>query len=205
MGCQSKPNHGLLIGAIVHLLTILSVDAQEAEESGLELKANKLCKAGTYFCTLTATSLRGHEGFYLDLAGLWSHLSRGKDGHILVGLNKSSVLMEEMCRDLPHVMVCLLGKFKRETGADHHFITIANEMVSGLKPHWWLEKLVDVCESEGRCFGRAFASADGKLALLLDYDALFCKYLARVQDKTSILHLQNTQEAGGHEAQMRGI
>jgi hypothetical protein len=26
MGCQSKPNHGLLIGAIVHLLAILSVD-----------------------------------------------------------------------------------------------------------------------------------------------------------------------------------
>jgi hypothetical protein len=30
MGCQSEPNHGLLIGAIVHLLDILTVDAQEA-------------------------------------------------------------------------------------------------------------------------------------------------------------------------------
>jgi hypothetical protein len=70
---------------------------------------------------------------------------------------------------------------------DHHLITVANEMMSGLKPGWWLEKLVDVCESEGRCFGPAFASADGKLASLLDYNALFRKYLAWVQDKTSLI------------------
>ncbi len=70
MGCQSKPNHGLLIGAIVHLFMLLSVDAQETKESGMEMEANKLWKAGIYFCTLTAASLRGHEGFYLDLAGL---------------------------------------------------------------------------------------------------------------------------------------
>ncbi len=187
MGCQSKPNHGLLIGAIIHLLTILSVNAQDAEESGLELEANKLWKAGTYFCTLTAASLHGHKGFYLDLAGLRSHLSRGKDGHIPVGLNKSSVLTEEMCRGLPHVTVCLLGKFKGETGVDHHLITVANKMMSGLKPRWWLEKLVDVCELGGRCFGPAFASTDGRLASSLDYDALFRKYLAWVQDKTSLI------------------
>ncbi len=50
-----------------------------------------------------------------------------------------------------------------------------------------MEKLVDVCESERRCFGPAFVSADGKLALLLDYDALFHRYLAWVQDKTSLI------------------
>ena len=46
MGCQSKPNHRLLIGAIVHLKMILSVNAQEAEESGLELEAKELWKQG---------------------------------------------------------------------------------------------------------------------------------------------------------------
>jgi hypothetical protein len=176
-----------LIGAIIRLLTILSVDAQEVEKSGLELEANKLWKAGSYFCTLMAASLHGHEGFYLDLAGLRSHLSRGKDGHIPVGLNKSSVLTEEMCRDLPHMMVCLLGKFEGETGVDHHLITIAIKTMSGLKPRWWLEKLVDVCELEGRCFGPALASADGRLASSLDCNVLFCKYLAQVQDKTSLI------------------
>ncbi len=109
MGCQSKPNHGVLIGAIVHLLAILSVDAQEAEESKLEVEANELWKTGAYFCMLMAALLRGHEGFYIDLAGLQNHLPWGKDGHVPVGLNQSSILMEEMCRDLAHVMVCLLG------------------------------------------------------------------------------------------------
>jgi hypothetical protein len=54
-----------------------------------------------------------------------------------------------MCRDLPHVTVFLLGKFKGEIGVDHHLIIIASETISGLRPRWWLEKLVDVCESEG--------------------------------------------------------
>ena len=79
MGCQSEPNHGLLIGATVHLLDILTVDAQEAEESGLEVEANELWKAGAYFFTLTAASLRGYEGFYMDLAELRNHLLRGKN------------------------------------------------------------------------------------------------------------------------------
>jgi hypothetical protein len=47
MGCQSEPNHGLLIGAIVHLLAILTVDAQEAGESGLEVEANELWQEPT--------------------------------------------------------------------------------------------------------------------------------------------------------------
>jgi hypothetical protein len=187
MGCQSEPNHGLLMGAIVHLLEILSVDAQEAEESGLELEANELWKAGAYFCTLTVASLRGHEGFYMDLAGLRDHLPRGKDGRVPAGLNQNSVLTEEMCRDLPHVTVCLLGKFKGEIGVDHHLIIVASETISGLRPRWWLEKLVDMCESEGRYSGPAFASADGQLASSLDYNALFRKYLARIQDETSLI------------------
>ncbi len=50
MGSQSKPNHGVLMGAIVYLLAILSVNAQEVEESGLEMEANELWKAGAYYC-----------------------------------------------------------------------------------------------------------------------------------------------------------
>ena len=150
------------------------------EESGLEVEANELWKAGAYFCTLTAASLRGDEGFYMDLAGLQDHLPRGKDDHVPIGLNQSSVLTEEMCRDLPHVTVCLLGKFKGEIGVDHHLIIVASKTISGLRLYWWLKKLVEVCKSKGKCFGSAFASADGKLASSLDYNALFRKYLAGV-------------------------
>jgi hypothetical protein len=56
----------LLIGAIVHLLDFIKEDAQELEEQGAFAVANDLWKVGAYVCMLTAASLRGHEGFYLD-------------------------------------------------------------------------------------------------------------------------------------------
>jgi hypothetical protein len=44
------------------------------------------------------------------------------------------LLTEEACKNLPHMMVCLLGKFKGETGINHHLIALANETISGLAP-----------------------------------------------------------------------
>jgi hypothetical protein len=77
MGCQAQPNHGLLIGAIVYLLDtnvylldLVSEDAREVERLNCATDANELWKIGAYICTLTCASLRGHEGFYLDLAGV---------------------------------------------------------------------------------------------------------------------------------------
>jgi hypothetical protein len=74
------------------------------------------------------------------------HLHKGRFGEVLVGLDKSTVLTEEVCRKLPHVTICLLGKFKGKTGVDHHLIALANETSLVLRPRWWMEKLVDVCE-----------------------------------------------------------
>ncbi len=138
-------------------------------------------------CTLTAASLRGHEGFYLDLAGMRKHLHKGRFGEVPVGLDKSTVLTKEVCRKLPHVTICLLGKFKGKTGVDHHLIALANETLLGLCPRWWMEKLVDVCEYKGRRDGPAFASADGLLASSPEYDAVFRKYLKIVQEETDLV------------------
>ena len=79
MGCQSDPNHGLLMGTIVHLLDLIRINAEEAENISV-LESNKLWKGGAYVCILTAASLRGHEGFFLELAGLRKHLSKGRVG-----------------------------------------------------------------------------------------------------------------------------
>ena len=187
MGCQSDPNHGLLIGAIVHLLNLIRIDAEEAEGAGSVLEGNELWKCGAYVCILTAASLHGHEGFFLDLAGLRKHLAKGRGGVVPAALNKSTLLTEEVCKNLPHVTLCLLGKFKGETGIDHHLITLANETVSGLQPRWWLEKLVLVCEREGIVNGPAFATPDRELALSVDYDSMFQRYLLRVQEETNLI------------------
>ncbi len=42
MGCQSQPNHGLLMGEIVHLLDFMAEDAKEAERLGAIAAANEL-------------------------------------------------------------------------------------------------------------------------------------------------------------------
>jgi hypothetical protein len=139
----------------------------EAERLGSVAGANKLWKVGAYVCVLTAASLRGHEGFYLDLAGMRTHMSKGTIGTILLGLNKSTVLTEEVCLKLPHITICLLGKFKGETGVDQHLITVANETSPGLQPRWWMEKLVQVCKDKGRFKGPAFATLDEQLAASL--------------------------------------
>jgi hypothetical protein len=78
MGCQSDPDHRSLMGSIVHLLGLIRVDAGEAEEAGLTLDASELWKVGTYVCILTAALLRGNKAFYLELAGLWKYLEKGR-------------------------------------------------------------------------------------------------------------------------------
>lgn len=70
---------------------------------------------------------------------------------------------------------------------DYHLIMVANETSLGLRPRWWLEKLVEVCEAEGRHIGPAFATANGVLASSLDYDAMFRKYLGIVQEETDLI------------------
>ncbi len=187
MGCQSQPNHGLLVGAIVHLLALIDEDAKEAERLGMKADANEFWKVGAYVCMLTAASLRGHEGFYLDLAGVRKHLSKGSFGVVPKGNIRSTVLTEEACLKLPHVTICLLGNFKGKTGVDHHLITVANKTSSGLCPRWWIEKLVEVCEHKGRRDGPAFATPYGCLASSPDYNAVFRKYLKVVQEETDLV------------------
>ena len=53
MGSQAEPDHGLLVGAIVHLLSLMEMDARDAEESESYVDANELWKVGAYVCVLT--------------------------------------------------------------------------------------------------------------------------------------------------------
>ena len=44
-----------------------------------------------------------------------------------------------------------------------------------------------VCEQDGRVNGPAFATADGELALSVNYDSIFRRYLLRVQEETNLI------------------
>jgi hypothetical protein len=179
MGHQSRANRAARIGAIVKAIDYIRRDAEACE---LEADANELWKIGAYITVVTAASLRGNEGFFLEIAGLLRHISRGKNGSLPVGdITSSTLRSEEECEALPHVAVCLLGKFKGRTGFEYHIVNVASSTTSGLEPRWWIEKLLDVCASEGRSHGPAFATPQGRLAASADYDAAFKMYLKMVQ------------------------
>lgn len=88
------------------------------------------------------------------LAGMRRHIAKGRTGVIPEFIHKNTMVTEVMCMNRPHVTICLLGKFKGETGVDHHLITVANKTMLGLRPRWWLEKLIEVCEGEGGLRGQ---------------------------------------------------
>ena len=184
MGFKSRANHPLSMAAMVEAIKYVKSDALAAETPA---GANYLWKFGAYLTVCTAGSLRGYEGFYLDLSGLRKYIGKGRSGSIPPRLSKNYVLTEEECARLPHVALPLLGKFKGQVTIDHHIINVANETSSGLKPRWWLEKLVDVADEEGRIGGPVFASPQGNLISSLDFDSTFRYYLEQVQEKTELI------------------
>ncbi|KAL7550466.1 hypothetical protein ACHAWF_013693 [Thalassiosira exigua] len=184
MGSKSKANHGTTMEVMVRVLHYIQMDAEAAED--LEV-ANELWKLGAYLAVSTAASLRDTEAFMMDLAGMWQHVDTGREGVVPPNINKSTILSEQQCLNLPHVAICLYGKYKGETVFDHHVINVANETQSGLRPRFWVEALLGVCRSEGRMAGPAFADRTGKLATSLEYDVGFRNYMERVQRDTTLI------------------
>ena len=161
MGYKSSANHAISIAAMTQAIAYVKEDALTAETTW---EANHLWKLGAYLTLTTAASLRGYEGFFLDLAALRKHIHVGQGGSVPSKFTKNSILTNEQAKNLPHLVLPLLGKFKGEIGIDHHMVNIASFTKSGLEPRWWAEKLIEVTESEGRFDGPAFGTPDGALA-----------------------------------------
>ena len=69
-----------------------------------------MLKEGAFLTICTAVSLRGYEGFYLDLAALRRFSDVGDlDTEVPARLNRSTVLTEEQCARLPHIVLTFLG------------------------------------------------------------------------------------------------
>ena len=177
MGYDTRNQLALPIKAIVAILSLIKADAEEKDEEYY----NVLIKLGALIAILTAASLRGYEGFYLDLAATRAHIQDGKFGVVPENFKRKHVLSEEETEALPSVCVCLIGKFKGETGERYHSVVLANCSMSGLEVRWWVEKLLEVCEEEGRASGFAFAAQDGTPPDSSEYNALFRQYLCRLQ------------------------
>ncbi|KAL7534137.1 hypothetical protein ACHAWF_004730, partial [Thalassiosira exigua] len=178
MGSQSRPNRGTTMAVILRVLELITEDAESEEDAEI---ARELWKVGAFICLSTAASLRENEGYMVDLAALRGNVDKGRVGSVPREVTKDTIFTEEECLALPHVAICLLGKVKGETRVDQHVLNVANHTRSGLKPRFWVEKLIQVAAEEGRASGPAFASAGGELADSRSYDERFLLYMERVQ------------------------
>jgi len=184
MGHRSNADQGVPMLAMVAAIEKIKDSALAAP---CEEEANYFWKVGAYLTFCTAASLRGYEGFYLDLHDFLEHLETGRHGEVPADVSKVKLFSEVECMRLPHVVLPLRGKFKGEVGVDCHLVNVAHETQSGLQPRWWADKLAGVAKAEFRSSGPAFATPSGKLARSGDYNATFREALVKVKDSSEWL------------------
>jgi hypothetical protein len=178
MGYETKNQQAMPFMAVLRQLELIAQDIDD--EDDVSQKAF-LIRLGALIAILTAASLRGHEGFYLDITATMKHLRTGRDGVVPTGGVKRKVFTEKEASSLPEICLCLLGKFKGETGERYHSIVVANESMTGLKTRWWVERLMELCKQEGRSSGYAFKGADGKPISPSEYNAAVRHYIGLIQ------------------------
>ena len=129
----------------------------------------------TYLIICFMASLRGNEGFMVDLVGLKAYIDEGKTGD-----------------DLEHVVIPLLGRFKNEPGERYHLLPVATDADSILNPRWWLELLMAVREKQGIKWGPLFCSKEGKVASTSVYEEVFYDLLEEVREEYPKLFTKDT-------------
>ena len=167
-GFDSEANRAVPIEVIVRVLELVKEEAQMLPSSS----ANELYKFGAYLVGL-------HESFYVDLAGLCKNLTRGREGVMPTNPMKKGTVLD----NAPHVVLCLMGKFKGETGHRYHMIALASETMTGIQTRWWLEKLVVVKEIGGQISKPAFSDVNGRLIPSVEFNDLFKHYLKQIQEE----------------------
>jgi hypothetical protein len=163
MGAIYKPNLALTSALMVVYLEVVQARINEATS---EKEGHLWTSLGAYSVLCFCGSLRGNEGFLLDLYGLRLYLDEGREPQCLK----------------PHVVAPLLGRFKNEIGErGYHLVLLAPVTQSGLRVRYWLEALVKVRVEEGRTRGPAFCDEEGWIAYSGTYESRFFEILTEIQ------------------------
>ena len=101
----------------------------------------------------------------MDAAGLQNHIGRGREG------------------PLSHVVIPLMGIFKREIGNRYHLQAVVNETSSRLKVGWQLYRLKYELIRQGQRNIPACCDEEGKLDQASQYQEMFVKFLTEIQQE----------------------
>jgi hypothetical protein len=114
MGQISKSDLAMMLDTVLLYMDKVEARALNALDDG---ERRLWVSLGAYSIICYAGSLKGNEGFLLDLYGLRLHLNEGREPNAK-----------------PHVVVSLLGRFKNELGERYHLVLLAAETASGMSP-----------------------------------------------------------------------
>jgi hypothetical protein len=157
MGQEWRPNQAMSIPLL--LLVLRSVDEKiQSSTSSQDLNCWTVLHA--FICVTYAVSLRGPEGFLLDLEGLNRHW-QGEDSD--------------------HFMIALRGKIKGEHNARCHLLPCAPVTGTGIKIKESVKRLIDLKATQGLTDGPAISKENGNIfstraiddAMLLTLEELF--------------------------------
>lgn len=139
MGQDWRPNRAFSIDL---LLAFLDLIEERMEVSDSIKEENKWTVAGAYAVLTYVVSLRGSEGFLLDLGGLRRHAPKESDKFFLIPL---------------------LGKVKGESHDRCHLLPCTFKTSSGIEPYRWFAKLIAVKEKQGLKDGPAISDEIGQV------------------------------------------
>ena len=161
MGQDTRPQFGISIQVMIELARRLEYEWLNSSPP----PRDDILGACTYAHLCYCGSLRGNEGFQLDLGGLRSFIERGKFDSVH-----------------PHVVAPLLGRFKGEDGERYHLILLSSVTQSGLQPRKWLERLVSRRREQGKASGPAFSDINGDVVSSSVYENIILETLKSIQD-----------------------
>jgi len=159
MGQIVKQDLGISIEVFMALLDEFRIRIDEAEGD----EKAELISVNAYTVLSYCGSLRGNEGFMLDLDALIRGFHLGETG------------------EHEHVIAPLRGRFKNEIGEREHQVVLPPRTQSGIKPREALAALIRVRRAQGRTIGPAFCGPDGRVARTSTYEMIILDALAGVQ------------------------
>jgi hypothetical protein len=164
MGNVSKPDMAVSIKVMLALMKRFDDDWLEA---GLDRDEQERVLFPALFSVIAfCAALRGEEVPLMSLGSARTHYKEALEDP-----------------DFPHVIVPLLGRFKRETGERHHFMPLVLETASGLQPKVWMERMLKWYDEANVTTGWVFRAKDGKQAKASKYEYAILVRLESIQQE----------------------
>ena len=187
MGRDIRSNAGLPFEVLMQMIKNAENDLNSEDISHEDKRFTLLCTF--YFIICYGASLRGSEGFMMEVTDLIRNVDRGKEDP-----------------DIPHVVIPLLGRFKGETGERSHLLLLVNKSNSGLPIRLWVERVVALLKLENHVeAGPVMCNKDGSQLSSHEVDEFFKEQVERVQSQCPYLieSKVNVQEDFGIFRSMR--